>query len=298
MIKITRSQFDVLVYLEAHKKGREQTQRQIARGTALAIGTVNTALTQLNEEGYAQGNAITDAGIDALEPHRARRAVFLAADFTPRLVPITLNTPEPLIRVKGVRIIDTLLNAVLAAGIEDIVVVRGYHAAQFDELLEKYPQIRFLENPDYNESNTITSALQAKDLLGASYVFNADLLLYNPALITKYQYATNILGAPVGYTDSWCFESRNRMITRLSLGGVNCHYMFGLSWWSLRNGEKLARHIEKAYRMPGGKELFFEQVPLEVFAKDYRVEVRECAFESIARIETYRQLKKLDSIYG
>ena len=50
-------------------------------------------------------------------------------------MPITLNTPKPLIRVQGRRIIDSLLDAVYAAGIEEVYVVRGYLAEQFDQLL-------------------------------------------------------------------------------------------------------------------------------------------------------------------
>jgi NDP-sugar pyrophosphorylase family protein len=63
-----------------------------------------------------------------MEPHKAKRAVFIAAGFGTRLVPITLNTPKPLVRVHGERIIDSLIDACLEAGIEEIYIVRGYLA--------------------------------------------------------------------------------------------------------------------------------------------------------------------------
>ena len=69
-----------------------------------------------------------------------KRAVFVAAGFGSRMVPITLNTPKPLVRVNGTRIIDTLLDAVVEAGIPEIVIVRGYLGEQFDQLLYKYPE--------------------------------------------------------------------------------------------------------------------------------------------------------------
>ena len=50
---------------------------------------------------------------------------------------ITLNTPKPLIRVNGVRIIDTLIDGAMAAGIEEIIVVCGYLGEQFVQLKEK-----------------------------------------------------------------------------------------------------------------------------------------------------------------
>lgn len=102
--------------------------------------------------------------------------------------------------------IDTMLDAVYAAGIEEVVVVRGYLGEQFDQLLYKYPGIRFVENPLYNEANNISSAFCARKLLQSAYVLEADLVLYNQSLITKYQYASNYLGVPVERTDDWCFE--------------------------------------------------------------------------------------------
>ena len=198
---LSRKQFDILTYLEGNEN--TQTQREIAKACGMSVGSVNRILAQLTEQGYIAGGAVTEAGYQALEPYRVKRAVFIAAGFGSRLVPITLNTPKPLVRVNGTRMIDTLLDAVVAAGIQEIYVVRGYLGEQFDQLLYKYPMIRFLENPMYNEANNISSAMCARHLLQNAYVFEADLVLYNPSLIRKYQYTSNYLGVPVELTDDW-----------------------------------------------------------------------------------------------
>ena len=108
------------------------TQRKLAEQTNTSLGKVNKTVKALTEAGLMAGGKITEAGLEALEPYRVKRAVFLAAGFGSRMVPITFNTPKPLVRVHGVRIIDTLLDAVVAAGIPEIVVVRGYLGEQFD----------------------------------------------------------------------------------------------------------------------------------------------------------------------
>ena len=198
MKTLNRKQFDILAYLERNPKNT--TQRAVAEGTAMSLGSVNRVMSELAAQELLDGYCVTQAGLDALEPYRVKRAVFIAAGFGSRLVPITLNTPKPLVRVKGVRMIDTLLDAVIAAGIEDIYIVRGYLGEQFDQLLYKYPMIRFLENPAYNEANNISSAMCARHLMQNAYVFEADLLLYNPALVQKYQYTSNYLGVPVEMT--------------------------------------------------------------------------------------------------
>ena len=38
-------------------------------------------------------------------------------------------------------------------------------------------------------------------------------------------------------------------------------------------------------------------VPFEYFAGEYKVSVRECAMEDIVEIDTYNELKQLDSVY-
>ena len=292
---LNRKQFDILTCLE--RSSQVKTQREIAEATDMSVGSVNRVVSALTEQGLLLDNKLTEKGCAALEPYRVKRAVFIAAGFGARLVPITLNTPKPLVRVKGVRMIDTLLDAVVRAGIEEIVIVRGYLGEQFDQLKYKYPQIRFLENPLFNEANNISSALIARYLLQNAYVFEADLVLYNPDLIQKYQYTSNYLGVPVKSTDDWCFEVKNKVITKCGIGGTDCYHMFGISYWNAEDGAKLAEDIKKVYEMPGGKERYWDQVALEYCIKNYKVEVRPCTFDDIIEIDTYSDLKKLDNTY-
>ncbi len=292
---LNRKEFDILTCLE--RNGGELTQRRISEMTDMSLGSVNRSINELNERGYIDGGRLTESGYAALEPYRVKRAVFIAAGFGSRLVPITLNTPKPLVRVKGTRMIDTMLDAVVAAGIEEIYIVRGYLGEQFDQLLYKYPMIKFIENPAYNEANNISSAMCVRHLLQNSYVLEADLVLYNPELIQKYQYASNYLGVPVDKTDDWCFETKNHIITKVMVGGTNCHHMFGISYWTDGDGAKLYEDIKTVYEMPGGKERYWDEVALRYCQKNYQVEVRDCTFDDIIEIDNYSDLKKLDKAY-
>ena len=97
----------------------------------------------------AKSGSLNAEELAKLEPYRVKRAVFIAAGFGLRMAPITLNTPKPLVRVKGVRIIDRLIDACLAADIQEIYIVRGYLGEQFDQLLAKYPMLKFIDNDLY-----------------------------------------------------------------------------------------------------------------------------------------------------
>jgi len=294
---LTRKQFDILEVLAGAEK--PVSQRVLEKKTQYSLGTINKAVKELAEAGFARDGAITAEGLEALEPYRARRAVFIAAGFGSRMVPITFNTPKPLVRVHGIRIIDRLIDACLAAGIQEIVIVRGYLAEQFDQLLYKYPMVKFLENPIYNEANNISSALVARYMLSNAYVFEADLLISNPAIIRKYHYTSDFLGIKKERTDDWCLRVKDGIIVEEKVGGQgnDIWQMVGISYWNDADGHKLSQDLEEVYVSPGGKERYWEQVPLVYKKEHYKVEVRPCSDEDIVEIDTFRELKTIDKTY-
>lgn len=292
---LTRKQFDILESLASADAAK--TQRDLEKETGYSLGTINKTLKELADLGYVDAGRITAAGLDTLEPYRAKRAIFIAAGFGSRLVPITLNTPKPMVRVHGIRIIDRLIDACLEAGISEIHIVRGYLSEQFDQLLYKYPMIHFLENPMFNEANNISSAMVARYLLSNAYVFEADLLISNPGIIKKYHYVSDFLAIKKDRTDDWCFTVKNNIIMEEKVGGLDCWQMVGISYWNTADGQRLSQDIADVYATPGGKERYWEQVPLVYKKEHYTVEVRPCLDADIVEIDTFRELKAIDKTY-
>ncbi len=292
---LSKKQFDIL---EAYVRHNSLTQREVAELTNQSVGNVNRLMKELNSSGLLESGSITSAGLAALEPYRVKRAVFLAAGFGHRLLPVTLNTPKPLVRVKGKRIIDGLLEQVTALGITEIYIVRGYLGEQFDQLIHSYPTIQFLENPVYNESNNISSAMCARYLLSNAYVFEADLIL-KPGLLKRYHYTSDFLAAYHERCDDWCFKvNKDGMITDELLGDYDAWRNCGVSYWGETDGKRLSEHLRLAYEAPGGKELYWEQVPLHVYRGSYQVAVVPCSEQDVTEIDTYKELKSVDEKYG
>lgn len=293
---ITRKQFDILTVL-AEAEGK-MSQRQLEEVSGYSLGAINKIMKELKELGYVINGAISAAGLEVLEPYRAKRAIFIAAGFGTRLVPVTLNTPKPLVRVHGTRIIDSLIDACLKADINEIYIVRGYLAEQFDQLLYKYPMIRFLENPSFNEANNISSAMVARFLMQNAYVLEADLLVSNPAIITKYHYQSDVLGIWKERTDDWCLTvDKNGFVTEEKVGGFNCYQMVGIYYINATDGIKLSEHISEAFLAPGGKERYWETVPNQAYRGQYQIQVRPCKDKDIVEIDTFRELKAIDKAY-
>ena len=237
--------------------------------------------------------------LKALEPYRAKRAIFLAAGFGTRLLPLTLETPKPLVKVNGKRIIDASIDACLAAGIEEIYIVRGYLAEQFDVLLKKYPMVKFLENPGYAETNNISSAMAACHLFENAYVLEADLLVQNPNVIRKYHYQSDVLGIWMEHSDDWVlYPDADGNVAEETSGGDHCYQMVGIYYWNAADARKLYHHIQKVFtEVPGGFNRYWETVPNQSYRGEYKIQIIPCAATDVIEIDTLTELKAIDPSY-
>ena len=142
---ITYNEFEILTCVEKEKK--KLSQRELSKLTDLSLGTVNKVVIDLQNRGLLdENNLISEDGLHLLEPYRVKRAIFLAAGFGSRMVPITLNTPKPMVLVNGKRIIETLLDAVVRAEIEEIIIgeygeVKNNKKGLFDQFLNDIDQM-------------------------------------------------------------------------------------------------------------------------------------------------------------
>ena len=178
--------------------------------------------------------------------------------------------------------------------------MRGYLAEEFDQLLRSYPMIRFIDNPRYAETNNISSAVLAKDLFENAYVFESDLYLVDPSLVTKYQYRSNYLGLPVQSTDDWYFDAdENGRIVALAKGKDSpCWQMAGISYWTAVDGAKLREDIPAAFdENDENKQVFWDEVALRLRADDYDVHVRPFEADAIVEIDSFAELQEVDPAY-
>ena len=100
-------------------------------------------------------------------------------------------------------------------------------------------------------------------------------------------------------SDDWCFRVKDGVILEEKVGGEgeDIWQMVGISYWNEMDGHKLSQDIQDVYNSPGGKERYWEQVPLVYRKEHYRVEVLECFDEDIVEIDTFKELKAIDKTY-
>ena len=229
---------------------------------------------------------------------KVERAIFLAAGKGTRMAPVTDKLPKPLVPVNGRRIIETLLDAVVAAGIREIYIVCGYRREKFAVLQQKYPMVTVLDNPYYEQANNISSIYVAGERVQNAYIIESDLLLRCGELIEAEQSRSNYLAIPVEKTDDWCFftDSYNR-IKKITVGGENCQQMVGISYWTAADGQRLAERTEKLFADKRNWQLYWDQVALEYFPEEFSIYIRQCSKTDVVEIDTLAELQALDSSY-
>ncbi|MDM8260230.1 phosphocholine cytidylyltransferase family protein, partial [Limosilactobacillus vaginalis] len=300
--RINRYQYEILNYLRKQPEV-EADYKNISDILKMSRSKIKEELNTLFNLDlvYVKKNLlfISFKGMGALEPFRVKRAVIMGAGFGSRMMPATKDCPKPMVKVNGKRIIDTQLDALIAAGIKDITIIRGYKKGKYDELLLKYPFLKFIDNDDYDKTNNISSVIKALDIIkDGTYLNEADLYITNPDVITKYQYTSNILGSYSLQTDDWSFRMKDGHITDYQQGNTYCYNYYGISYWTADDCDKLRHDWKEAYSTSDGKKLFWEFIPLKLYPNRYQVEIRQCQKQDIMEIDNYYELAALDKSYS
>lgn len=299
-MRLSREGFEVLSSLQWRGAA---SLRELAWRTKLEDTVVREVIDILQADGLvaACGTcfAVTREAQARLEPYRVRRAIILAAGLGIRMLPATKHTPKPMVSVDGRRLIETQLDALLAAGVTDITIVRGYRADAFDVLLREYPMVRFIENPDFASTNNMISTNIAQDKLDNAYVIDGDLCIYNRRVIRPYEYQSHYCGIPVARTTDWNFTVENGAIECVNFGNDKpCHQYVGISYWDALTAEQLRTDMGLLATDPRKADLFLEQVPFQERQGHYQMGVRELSARDVTEIDTFAELCAIDSAYS
>lgn len=115
------------------------------------------------------------------------KAIILSAGQGRRLLPLTENTPKCLLPVADKPVIAWQIDALLANGVREIVVVAGFQVAKVEALIAEryhdYSTIKVLFNPFYEVADNLASCWIARNEMCAGFLLlNGDTLLGNDLL--------------------------------------------------------------------------------------------------------------------
>ena len=222
----------------------------------------------------------------------------MAAGFGNRMKPVTLNTPKPLIKVNGKRMIDTIIDGLHKNGIDEIYLVVGYLSEKFQELLEKYPNLNFIKNPYYDTCNNISSLYVSRNLISNAIILDGDQIIYNDAILSpNFEKSGYNSVWTSSYTDEWLQNVEDgKVISCSKTGGKNGWQLYSVSRWNEKDGEKLKHFIEVEFEN-NNRQIYWDDVALFCHPDEFDLGIFPMKKEDIVEIDNFSELLAIDPSY-
>ena len=195
--------------------------------------------------------------------NRVKRAIIMAAGYGNRMLPITHTIPKPLIKVNGISMIETIIQALLKNEIEEIYIVVGYLKEQFKMLTKKYPMVSLIENPYFESCNNISSLYVAREHLEEAMILDGDQIIYNKDILSP----------------------------NFHCSGYN------ISRWTREDGRKLKEQLELEFEIRRNRQIYWDDVPMFCYFGEYELEIYPMNRRDVKEIDNIKELAAIDKNY-
>ena len=234
--------------------------------------------------------------------YRVKRAIIMAAGRGSRMRELTEHTPKPMLRVNGVRIIDTMIRGLLENGIKEIIVIVGYLKERFQEIADEYPEVRLIENPYYETCNNISSIYVVRDLLEEAMILEGDQYFRSSEpLKAEFEHS--------GYNGFRQEKPSKEWICELDGEGriIACHTegsdsglgyeMQGVSRWTPEDARKLKALLEEEFEVRQNHDVYWDNIPMLIHRDAFELYLRKVDKDTRVELDTVEELAKVDPSY-
>lgn len=187
-----------------------------------------------------------------------RTAVILAAGRGLRLAGEIDDRPKGFIRFGAETIVEASIAQLQTAGIEDVVIVTGHLARQYEDLAKRRKGlVRTVQNAHYADSGSMYSLWCARERTRGPFLLLESDLVYEPrALATLLDGPAEdaiLLSGPTGAGDEVWVETQDGRLVRMSkrrdeLAGAAAGELVGISRISAPLYELMCEIAEAAFR--------------------------------------------------
>lgn len=269
-------------------------QRAIAEAAGYAVGSVNASLKQAAKEGYIdKDKMLTEKARAELDDKKPKNAIILAAGYGMRMVPINVEVPKGLLEVKGEPLIERIISQLHEIGIYEIYVVVGFMKEQYEYLIDKY-DVTLVFNKEYAVKNNLHSLYRVVEKIGNTYIVPCDIWCKNNPFSNHEWYSWYMV------TDEKDARSSVRVNRKKELVSVKAeeegNSMIGISYILQPEADILRCMLQEMAGQKAYDQAFWEQALFD--GKRMLIEPREMQRDEVYEINTYEELRELDSNSG
>lgn len=255
-------------------------------------------LNKLKNKGYVDNNnEVTVDGIRLLEKYKVDNAIILAAGAATRFVPLSLEKPKGLYKIRDEKIIERQIKQLKSAGINDITLVLGYKKEMFFYLKEKY-NVKFIFNDEFNTKNNIYSLLLAKNKLKNTYICSSDdYFVNNP--FQRYEFTNFYAGyySKEKTNEMYVKIDKNYKIVEMVKGISNENILMGHSYWTRDFSRKFIELMLADQQVGVYDNMFWEWLVKDNLNKFPSMYLKPYHSEQIFEFDYFSQLRKFDEKY-
>ncbi|HIT43288.1 TPA: NTP transferase domain-containing protein [Candidatus Avacholeplasma faecigallinarum] len=224
-------------------------------------------------------------------------AIIMAAGLGTRMRPLTYKTPKPLIKVAGKPMIESVIEGLQQNDIRDISIIVGYLAEQFNYLVEKYPGVKLINNPYYNQYNNISSLYVARNELKNTVILDGDQLVMNSKLLKKEFTHSVYAGAEIEqFTDEWIMHSdqEGKILQCDRSGNDHGWRLYSLSKWRAGDSQRLKKRLEEEFEEAHHYDIYWDDIAMFDYFGEFPLYVMPIKANDIIEIDSVEQLRQVD----